>query len=926
MSDLDRLAARLDRAPDIHREFATLACCLERCCGDIPAAMELSDLAQQFDEEFERFHPRQDDGRFREKSKAETNRHRKERMGERREKPRKPPASPPPSEHRRRVEETVVDPEVQQILVTRAARLLGADLRTVYDPEDIVQSAVARAIGSADEAAPHDVLGWLKEQVRREAIDVGKGHRAMKRGAGRRGVSLDEEIGVAEEVAEASGLDAALVMGRALRALDPEDARLLDMHFGLSDPDRKYTAKEIAKKIGLPTKRGVDPGPTIRKRLQRARERLRAALEDQYGEREEAPPRETTQDPSGKVQGAPAGKHKPPQAVDQDELPPGVTPRMRARFKLEAEAAQGKIWHRKPAEKADVRSWKKGRKREREGIHDQFDVAGEHNVDPLPDHIAAVGARAAQAAMDAARETILDLVKKNSLGLDDPRLIDQIERVLDEVQPTLAQIIAESTLAGAVRGADEVLQLVPGALPEPPANVPPGERLLFPEGESPIVRFPVLEEAARRLSAADVLSPQEFYKLGSDARRNAFTIAGDLSYESLQKIQQALAANVMRGASFAEFASAVDGLFEQGMPLSRAHLEQVFRNNVNGAWSDGHDRALRHPLVHDSLPYRAYTATHDQRVRDEHLLLEHSGLSGTNVYLASDPVWQMFRPPWAWSCRCSFFPMSIQQAAEAGVEHAKRWLAEAEAAEMEPEHFAIAPEYVPWPSLNGEQVMPPAEWKRSAVQFGPYDNPRLPKQRRPKRPTKSSGLRWGKVPAVSPLPHASRMGAEIQALRERYPRLAGLPDVTANIELELPPGRGAGYRRKPRELRSFWKGFPGEVHRGMVTKPKQAGPEPANLTRLARTRRESEAHMDRHEYGHHLWTNLTDDERQQWQALHEENLAALAEISEYGASHPKESFAEIFGLFTHRGYGQEEHLPRLPPAIEAFFRRLLGVS
>lgn len=348
--------------------------------------------------------------------------------------------------------------------------------------------------------------------------------------------------------------------------------------------------------------------------------------------------------------------------------------------------------------------------------HQQFDDS--NSVDSLPDHITSVGHRAAIGAMDAARSAIRDLLKKNDVALDSPDLFSQIERILNEAAPALSQTLAESTIAAHVRGVDDVLKLADLPLPSlPPPNVPPGTNWLFPDSEEPpIVRFPVLEFAARRILKANVMAPDDFYRLAAGARDSAFTVSGDLTQESVAKIRDALYENMREGPDSKAFARDVDGLFEEGMPLSRAHLEQVFRNNVNGAWSDGHDKALSHELIADAFPYRAYTATHDQRVRDEHLILEHTGLSGTNIYLASDPVFQTLRPPWSWSCRCSFYPVSIAQAARKGVEHAQRWLEQAKRLGVEPEQTSIEPEHVDWPTLNGERIMPPPQWQRG-VQF-----------------------------------------------------------------------------------------------------------------------------------------------------------------------------------------------------------------
>ena len=40
-----------------------------------------------------------------------------------------------------------------------------------------------------------------------------------------------------------------------------------------------------------------------------------------------------------------------------------------------------------------------------------------------------------------------------------------------------------------------------------------------------------------------------------------------------------------------------------------------------------------------------------------------------------DPIWHLFRPPWAWGCRCVFTAVSIREAARKGIQEAIDWLA-----------------------------------------------------------------------------------------------------------------------------------------------------------------------------------------------------------------------------------------------------------
>lgn len=967
MSDLATLAKRLDKSPDPDRAFAVLACCLEETGGNLPAACDLAELTElQMDEDFERFHPRHDDGKFRDKTKAETNRHAREREEYGQPRPAPPPKADEPqpgfpepvSENRQKLRAAMEDPELQQHLVTRAHYKLGSDLRSQADPEDIVQQAFVRALREADKVDLDDVAGWLAVQVERTAIDFSKGARAFKRRGGKPHLSLDAELDAAERVGQANGTDPYHIIGQAIGGLPDAERKLLTAYYGLRRRPQNIRFTDAQRKAA-----------------ERARKKLKPLIEAQY-DAADAPPRDTSPLPAGKLPGSGEGKGKQPEE-SAEMLDP-----TRQRIASTAAAHEGKVWHKKPAESAlhhlastDLSPDQIVSRIEaiRNAHTKQFDEET-HSVDPDQDNLTDIGARSAAAAVNEARRTIIELVKKKGLVLDSD-LSRQIEEILRGVQPTLEKILAETSVAATVRGADDVLRLSPKPLTastyEPPGEPPRVEQYLFPAGE-PLVRFPVLEAAARRIAQAELLKPEDFYKLSSDAKQHAFTVSGDLTAQSVGKIRQAIYENLIRGPSLDDFTKEVDELFQEGLPISRGHLEQVFRNTVNGAWSDAHDKALTHPVVASAFPYRAYNATHDQRVRDEHLLMEQSGLSGSNIYHTSDPVWQALRPPWAWSCRCSFTPTTIQQAARAGVEHAQKWQAAAQEAGVEPEQLDYPAEHVPWPTLNGQRIEPPAGWTRAEqfadaqemhrVLVGEATNRR---PRRPKEPQqvdpgwqrpdvqgtnapprsdqlpggtplpKVPGTRLVKAPPVAPTPRVDATARILSDLHARYPRLARLKPFDLRVQPRVSESEGAygAYKREDMtDARRGWfdtikRPFP-SLKLPILENPSLEGVGAHEVSYLGNPQsRDStwDAHTVRHEYGHHVW-HESPRAQAEWEALHEEHLPAVKEIAPYGgALGPDESFPELFAIFTHPGYGSEE-VPKLPPEIEAYFRRLLGVS
>jgi len=230
----------------------------------------------------------------------------------------------------------------------------------------------------------------------------------------------------------------------------------------------------------------------------------------------------------------------------------------------------------------------------------------------------------------------------------------------------------------------------------PPAFTPPSP----PEGSPEEIHFPTIENAVKHLSEKNVLTRERFDAVDAATKAKSFTVASVDAEETLTKIRDELAENVRTGASFEKFKENVLDAVDQGTFLSDAHMETVFRTNVQSAFSDGQMAVLNHPLVRSGFPYAVYDSIHDNRVRDEHLALDTLGIDGTNIYRINDPVFQLFRPPWDYNCRCSWIPITVRQASESGIAEAQDWLETG----IEP----VPPAFVPMPDFQ-----PPAGFRRT---------------------------------------------------------------------------------------------------------------------------------------------------------------------------------------------------------------------
>lgn len=288
-------------------------------------------------------------------------------------------------------------------------------------------------------------------------------------------------------------------------------------------------------------------------------------------------------------------------------------------------------------------------------------------------------------------------------------LFESLVGLLRASRPVVQQTIVDAILGAWVGGASSVVVKLPVASTSPlqhpstpPPPIPPDTgTLLYPDpDDEPLVRLPAIDQAVKQLADRQILDADDFRELSASAKGQAFTISGDLTEKSLEKIRDVLVENVEAGASLEGFSEAVEEAFET-LPISRAHLEQVYRNNVNESFSQGAETILAHPLVDDAFPFRLYVPIHDARARPEHRALEAMGLNGTAVYHKEDPTWLTFRPPWSWGCRCGWVAIGIEEAARRGVREAQEWLETG----VEPPHV-----WVPAPPFS-----PPVGWDRGVL-------------------------------------------------------------------------------------------------------------------------------------------------------------------------------------------------------------------
>lgn len=246
--------------------------------------------------------------------------------------------------------------------------------------------------------------------------------------------------------------------------------------------------------------------------------------------------------------------------------------------------------------------------------------------------------------------------------------------------------MSDALLAAWLRGGVDIAGQLPAIPPSAPGAaatnlppwLPPGTPTAFdlpePEGDA-VISFPQIDIAARDLAARRVLTRGDFDALADEAKFQAFTVAKVQSLDVLEKLRDALSADVAQGGTLAEFEKRVNAILSgEGSALSPAHIENIYRTNIAAAYAEGQRQVLNHPLVADEFPYVEYTAVHDSRTRPEHLQLEKLGIGGGPIYRRDDPVVNLFWPPWDYQCRCAVIALTLEDAAAKGVAEAIEWL------------------------------------------------------------------------------------------------------------------------------------------------------------------------------------------------------------------------------------------------------------
>jgi uncharacterized protein with gpF-like domain len=161
----------------------------------------------------------------------------------------------------------------------------------------------------------------------------------------------------------------------------------------------------------------------------------------------------------------------------------------------------------------------------------------------------------------------------------------------------------------------------------------------------------------------NVLTKEQWLGLGESARKRAFTVAWITNVAVLSDIKTSLDKALASGQSFTEWKKGIDEKIGGKWRPSEAHLETIFRNNLQSAYNAGRFRAARDPLTMKLRPYWKLTVVMDDRTSPF-----CSPLVAPPVVLpADDPWWDSNYPPRHHRCRASVVTLSKRAAERQGI-------------------------------------------------------------------------------------------------------------------------------------------------------------------------------------------------------------------------------------------------------------------
>ncbi len=169
---------------------------------------------------------------------------------------------------------------------------------------------------------------------------------------------------------------------------------------------------------------------------------------------------------------------------------------------------------------------------------------------------------------------------------------------------------------------------------------------------------------SKKKKYADHLHKIDYTSTDKQALRNfkleAFTVAGVGSYDLEEQLKQIGVMYHEGKIDKTEFELRVrQKMMEYGIGLGDQPPTGWLETNLNTAISSSISAArwnrLNDPEVTDLYPALEYNTQEDDRVREEHMLLDKK------TFMKDDPIWDTIYPPNGWNCRCYTTPVAADE-------------------------------------------------------------------------------------------------------------------------------------------------------------------------------------------------------------------------------------------------------------------------
>lgn len=184
------------------------------------------------------------------------------------------------------------------------------------------------------------------------------------------------------------------------------------------------------------------------------------------------------------------------------------------------------------------------------------------------------------------------------------------------------------------------------------------------EIESLITRTDMpFEEAISYFKERVPVTAKQFYQIAEEYRSLAFTVSGYTKSRILKQFYEGILTALEEGTTLSAFREQMNSFLEsEGYKgLTPFQADNIFRTNIQTAYSVGHYEALTEPAVMKLRPYWQYDAVNDSHTRPSHL-----GMDG-KVFPADSPVWDTWYPPNGFRCRCTVRSLSKRQVEQRGL-------------------------------------------------------------------------------------------------------------------------------------------------------------------------------------------------------------------------------------------------------------------